>query len=109
MRFFFDHSCCVFPNASMLHLYFTSQVEQLSFYAGEEAILLSASINDGTLSHIGSRSGEIFLNTHNQLKEQFLGFCMRSELQFNQVFERLWGKENINVCLNIVIFLVNII
>ena len=57
-------------------------MEQLSAHAGEEAILLSASLDDGTLSHVGSKSGEIFINTHGQVREQFLGFCMRSKLLF---------------------------
>ena len=37
-----------------------NQVEQLSETAGEESILLTASVSDRTLSHLGSESGKSY-------------------------------------------------
>ena len=55
------------------------QVEQLSHQTGEESVLLTASISDGTLSHLGSESGKIFLDRFDDFKSQFLGFCIKSK------------------------------
>ena len=55
------------------------QVEQLAEYTGEESILLTASVSDGSLSHLGSESGKVFLEDHDDIKSQFLGFCLKSK------------------------------
>jgi len=53
------------------------QVEQLAAHTDEESIILTASVADGTLSHIGSESGKSFLEDHDDVKSQFLGFCLK--------------------------------
>ena len=58
------------------------QVEQLSETTGEESILLTASVSDGSLSHLGSESGKNFLDGHDEIKSQFLGFVLKSKSQF---------------------------
>lgn len=52
-------------------------VEQLADTTGEESILLTASVSDGTLSHLGSESGKVFLDGHDDIKSQFLGFILK--------------------------------
>ena len=64
---------------SMLSVYQSIQVEQLSHQTGEESVLLTASISDGTLSHLGSESGKVFLEKNDDFKSQFLGFCIKSK------------------------------
>ena len=56
------------------------QVEQLADHTGEESVILTASVSDGSLSHLGSESGKVFLNDHDDIKSQFLGFCLKSML-----------------------------
>ena len=46
----------------------------------EESVILTASVADGTLSHLGSDSGKTFLEAHEDVKSQFLGFCLKSKL-----------------------------
>lgn len=53
-------------------------IEQLSDQTGEESIILTASINDGTLSHLGSNMGKGFFEGHEEIKSQFLGYCLKS-------------------------------
>ena len=53
------------------------QVEQLADHTGEESVILTASIADGSLSHLGSESGKVFLEEHDDMKSQFLGFCLK--------------------------------
>lgn len=52
-------------------------VEQLADHTGEESVILTASVSDGTLSHLGSDSGKVFLEDHDDIKTQFLGFCLK--------------------------------
>ena len=42
----------------MIIFIFKHQVEQLSETTGDESILLTASVSDGVLSHLGSESGK---------------------------------------------------
>ena len=65
----------------MIICIFIHQVEQLSETTGEESILLTASVSDGSLSHLGSESGKSFLEGHEEIKSQFLGFVLKSEYQ----------------------------
>ena len=51
-------------------------MEQLSESTGEESLILTASIADGSFSHLGSERGKIFLQNHDNIKSQFLGFCL---------------------------------
>ena len=55
------------------------QVEQLSDHTGEESIILTASVNDGSLSHLGSNTGKGFLDGREEIKSQFLGYCLKSK------------------------------
>ncbi|XP_052764898.1 sal-like protein 1 isoform X12 [Mya arenaria] len=52
-------------------------VEQLATTTDEESVILTASVGDGTLSHLGSDSGKTFLEDHEDIKSQFLGFCLK--------------------------------
>lgn len=52
-------------------------VEQLALHTDEESIILTASVADGTLSHLGSVSGKLFLENHEDIKSEFLGHCLR--------------------------------
>ena len=54
-------------------------MEQLSEQVGEEAVLLTASVSDGTFGHLGSESGKIFVEDHDEIRSQFLGYCLKSE------------------------------
>ena len=58
---------------------FPKQVQQLSDQVGEEAVLLTASVSDGSFSHLGSESGKVFVEDHDEIKSQFLGHCLKSE------------------------------
>ncbi|XP_045182193.2 zinc finger and SCAN domain-containing protein 21-like [Mercenaria mercenaria] len=53
-------------------------VQQLAAHTDEESIILTASVADGTLSHLGSDSGKCFLENHEDIKSQFLGFCLKN-------------------------------
>lgn len=52
-------------------------VEQLAAHTDEESVILTASVSDGTLSHLGSDSGKGFLEEQEDVKTQFLGFCLK--------------------------------
>lgn len=53
-------------------------IEQLAENTGEESIILTASVNDGTLSHLGSNTGKGFLEGRDEIKSQFLGYCLKT-------------------------------
>ncbi|KAH3809862.1 zinc finger and BTB domain-containing protein 17-like [Dreissena polymorpha] len=53
-------------------------IEQLASSTNEESIILTASVADGTLSHLGSDSAKGFLEDHEDFKSQFLGYCLQS-------------------------------
>ena len=75
--------------------FFLVQVEQLSETTGEESILLTASVSDGTLSHLGSESGKNFLDGHDEIKSQFIGFVLKSKFSLLGDNEFRDGKETI--------------
>ena len=52
------------------------QVEQLAETTGEESILLIASADDGTFSHLGSEKAKLFVDNYQEVKSQFLSFCL---------------------------------
>ncbi|XP_060590591.1 myoneurin-like isoform X2 [Ruditapes philippinarum] len=54
-------------------------MEQLSNQTGEESIILTASVHDGSLSHLGSNTGKGFLEGRDEIKAQFLGYCLKSQ------------------------------
>ena len=56
-----------------------SQVQQLSEQVGEEAVLLTCSMSDGSSGHLGSEMGKLFVEEHQQIMSQFLGYCLKSE------------------------------
>jgi hypothetical protein len=60
-------------------LFFLHKVEQLATSTEEESVILTASVADGTLSHLGSQFGKGFLEDHEDIKSQFLGFCLKSK------------------------------
>ncbi|XP_052764947.1 zinc finger and BTB domain-containing protein 49-like isoform X19 [Mya arenaria] len=53
-------------------------IEQLAVTTNEESIILTASVADGTLSHLGSDSAKGFLEDHEDVKSQFLGYCLKT-------------------------------
>ena len=55
------------------------KVQQLADQTGEESLLLTASLSEGSLSHLGSESGTVFLEDHEDIKSQFLRFCLKSK------------------------------
>ena len=63
-------------------LLYYCQIEQLSDQTGEESIILTASINEGTLSHLGSNMGKGFFEGRDEIKSQFLGYCLKSKYMF---------------------------
>ncbi|XP_052760964.1 early growth response factor homolog 1-like isoform X2 [Mya arenaria] len=52
-------------------------LEQLCSNTGEESIILTASANDGTISHLGTATGKGFLDGREDMKSQFLGYCIK--------------------------------
>ena len=48
-------------------------------HTDEESVILTACVGDGTHSHFGSDLGKIFLDNHDDVKSQFLGFCLTSK------------------------------
>ncbi|WAR14444.1 ZN473-like protein [Mya arenaria] len=53
-------------------------LEQLCSNTGEESIILTASANDGTISHLGTATGKGFLDGREDMKSQFLGYCIKN-------------------------------
>ncbi|KAL4217831.1 hypothetical protein ACF0H5_022570 [Mactra antiquata] len=68
-------------------------VEQLASHTEEDSIILTASIHDGTLSHLGTDSGKSFLDDHEDVKSQFLGFCLKYHHEKKQQKEREEKEE----------------
>lgn len=68
-------------------------VEQLATTTDEESVILTASVADGTLSHLGSDSGKVFLEDHEDIKSQFLGFCLKRHHKKKQEKERKEAQE----------------
>ncbi|WAR15846.1 ICEV-like protein [Mya arenaria] len=59
--------------AQMKHL-----MEQVAELTNEESVMLTANVKDGTISHVGSELARGFLEDHEDIKSQFLGFCLKS-------------------------------
>ncbi|XP_060605284.1 uncharacterized protein LOC132757856 isoform X2 [Ruditapes philippinarum] len=68
-------------------------VEQLATSTEEESVILTASVADGTLSHLGSQLGKGFLEDHEDIKSQFLGFCLKNHHNRKQEEEKLKAAE----------------
>ncbi|KAL4217792.1 hypothetical protein ACF0H5_022531 [Mactra antiquata] len=68
-------------------------VEQLARSTDEESVILTASVADGTLCHLGSDSGKVFLEDHEDIKSQFLGFCLKRHHKQQQEKERKETQE----------------
>ncbi|XP_045181610.2 zinc finger and SCAN domain-containing protein 12-like isoform X2 [Mercenaria mercenaria] len=68
-------------------------VEQLASTTEEESVMLTASVADGTLCHLGSDSGKVFLEDHEDIKSQFLGFCLKRHHKKKQEKERREAQE----------------
>lgn len=72
-------------------------VEQLCDHTGEESIILTASVNDGSLSHLGSITGKGFLEGREEIKSQFLGYCLKSHhRKKTQEVEQPYQRSNIS-------------
>ncbi|WAR18154.1 ZN398-like protein [Mya arenaria] len=69
------------------------EVEQLATQTEEESIILTASVTDGTLSHLGSDSAVGFLEDHEDVKSQFLGYCLKSHHKRKQEQEQKEREE----------------
>ncbi|XP_052283920.1 zinc finger protein with KRAB and SCAN domains 1-like [Dreissena polymorpha] len=54
-------------------------LEQLSDQGGEESVILTASVHDGSLSALGSHTGRGFMDGKDDIKAQFLGYCLKSK------------------------------
>ncbi|XP_045181759.2 uncharacterized protein LOC123540622 [Mercenaria mercenaria] len=67
-------------------------VEQLAASTDEESVILSANIADGTLSHLGSESGKVFLQDHEDIKSQFLRFCLKRHHNKRTIDRFLTGR-----------------
>ncbi|XP_052763518.1 zinc finger protein 219-like isoform X8 [Mya arenaria] len=70
-------------------------IEQLAVTTDEESIILTASVADGTLSHLGSDSAKGFLEENEEVKSQFLGFCLKSHHKRKQEEEQKKRDEEI--------------
>ncbi|KAH3897248.1 zinc finger protein interacting with ribonucleoprotein K-like [Dreissena polymorpha] len=53
-------------------------IDQLAACTDEESVILTASVSDGSLSHLGSESGKSFLQENDDVKSKFLGYCLKS-------------------------------
>lgn len=65
-----------------------SQIQQLVYQLAchtEESIILTASVTDGTLSHLGSDSGKSFLDDHKDVKSQFMTYCVNAHWRKKQL------------------------
>ncbi|XP_052809032.1 zinc finger protein 771-like [Mya arenaria] len=54
-------------------------IVQLSEIGGEDSVLLTASVENGTLTHLGSDVAESFLKDHDNFRTEFLDHCIRSK------------------------------
>ncbi|KAH3897252.1 zinc finger protein egl-43-like [Dreissena polymorpha] len=52
-------------------------IDQLAACTDEESVILTASVSDGSLSHLGSESGKSFLQENDDVKSKFLGYCLK--------------------------------
>lgn len=71
-------------------------INQLARHTGEESVLMTASVEEGTLTHLGSDHGKVFMDSREELKAQFLGFCLKrnhikSSAHHNDQFMRKKG------------------
>lgn len=72
-------------------------VEQLCNHTGEESIILTASVNDGSLSHLGSDLGKGFLEGREEIKSQFLGYCLKGHhKKKTQEIDQPYQRSNIS-------------
>lgn len=53
-------------------------LEQLSEHAGEESVILTACVHDGSLSQLGSNGSKGFLEGREEIKSQFLGHILKN-------------------------------
>jgi len=51
----------------------------LASVTDDEAVLLTASVSEGTFSYLASSTAKTFLEGHEDIKAQFLGFCLKSK------------------------------
>jgi hypothetical protein len=63
----------------MYVLFCIFKVEQISSETEEETVVLSANLSDGSISYHGSELGRLFLDSHDEFKSQYLGFCLKSK------------------------------
>lgn len=58
----------------VIKLQISSLLQQLA-ESGEESVVLTANVLEGTADHLGSNRGAGFLDGHEQLQNQFLSYC----------------------------------
>ena len=65
---------------SLFGKYFiTLQLEEMCKEAGEESVIMTVNLHNGTMSHLGSKVGKAFLDDREDLKTQFLSYCISSK------------------------------
>ena len=52
----------------------------MKHHIGEETLVLSASVVEGTMSHIGTEAGREFLHMRDDIKSQFQDHCLKSKV-----------------------------
>ncbi|WAR14693.1 ZN322-like protein [Mya arenaria] len=75
-------------------------LQQLSDHADDESLVLTAGVNDGTISQLGSGTGKGFLEGHEEIKSQFLGHCLKSDKTIAQMLADKTGsasQSNVNI------------
>ena len=58
----------------MISFVYVFQLQQLA-ESGEESIVITANIGEGTADHLGSDKGSSFLEDKDELQRQFLNYC----------------------------------
>lgn len=77
-------------------------LEQLSDHTGGESIVMTAGVNDGSLTYYGSTGGRGFLEDQEDLKSKYLAYCMKSHLspKTMQVGKRTNESSHFESCNN---------
>ncbi|XP_052774968.1 uncharacterized protein LOC128213361 isoform X2 [Mya arenaria] len=75
-----DHNVYIEVLKTVLKSQIEHLVHQLEAEAGEETLVLTASLKEGTLSTLGSNKGLHFLHARDDLKLNFFSFCAQGTL-----------------------------
>ena len=63
----------------MISFVYVFQLQQLA-ESGEESIVITANIGEGTADHLGSDKGSSFLEDKDELQRQFLNYCTGTDI-----------------------------